>query len=149
MVKGESEWLFYKKIPYVIYINNKIIKKKKTRMLKRWFEYMKLIFSHISTVEKGIQRLKIEPDPCPPKLPGHLQQNHFVEKTLWQCDIRFSSQRLAGRNQMQEYTLLNKFSYNTKSPSPIFFPQRKKQGKGTQNSLWTIRCQFFHVQRQL
>lgn len=105
-------------------------------MLKRWFEWMK------------------EPDPCPPKLPEHLQQNHFVEKTLWQCDIRFSSHRLAGHNQMQEYTcyftnfpaILNPHP----SPPPLLpFSQRKKKKKGTQNSLWTIRCQFFHVQRQL
>ena len=27
-------------------------------MLKRWFGYMKLIFSHISTVEKGTSETK-------------------------------------------------------------------------------------------
>lgn len=92
-------------------------------MLKRWFEWMK------------------EPDPCPPKLPEHLQQNHFVEKTLWQCDIRFSSHRLAGHNQMQEYTcyFTNFPAILNPHPSPPPLPpfsQRKKKKK--RNSKLTV-----------
>lgn len=36
-----------------------------------------------------------EPDPCPPRLLEHLQQNHFAKKILRQLDIHISLPRLA------------------------------------------------------